>query len=64
MDKKKKKWVFDSRKGRFFCSPKPPDRKQGLIMLGEKGTAVPVDSCTDPKGFRRMRLPNFKTIST
>jgi len=29
-----------------------------------KGTAIPVQAWTGPKGFRRLRLPDFKTIVT
>jgi len=29
-----------------------------------KGKAVPLQAWTDPEGSRRLRLPDFKTIST
>jgi len=29
-----------------------------------KGKAIPVQAWTDPEGSRRLRLPDFKTIST
>jgi hypothetical protein len=29
-----------------------------------KGKAIPFQALTDPEGSRRMRLPDFKTIST
>jgi len=29
-----------------------------------KGKAIPLQAWTGPKGSRRMRLPDFKTIST
>ena len=29
-----------------------------------KGKAIPLQAWTGPEGFRRLRLPDFKTIST
>jgi hypothetical protein len=29
-----------------------------------KGRAIPVKAWTVPEGFRRLRLPDFKTIDT
>jgi len=29
-----------------------------------KGTAIPLQAWTGPEGFRRLRLPDFKTIGT
>jgi len=29
-----------------------------------KGKAIPLQAWTDPQGSRRLRLPDFKTIST
>jgi len=29
-----------------------------------KGKAVPLQAWTGPEGFRRLRLPDFKTIGT
>jgi hypothetical protein len=29
-----------------------------------KGTAIPLQALTGPEGFRRLRLPDFKTIVT
>jgi len=29
-----------------------------------KGKAIPLQASTNPEGSRRVRLPNFKTIST
>jgi hypothetical protein len=29
-----------------------------------KGKAIPLQAWTGPEGSRRLRLPNFKTIST
>jgi len=34
----------------------------GMIHL--KGTAIPLQAWTDPEGSRRLRLPDFKTVST
>jgi hypothetical protein len=28
------------------------------------GKAIPLQALTDPEGFRRLRLPDFKTIGT
>jgi hypothetical protein len=30
----------------------------------KKGKAIPLQTWTDPEGFRRLRLPVFKTIGT
>jgi hypothetical protein len=32
--------------------------------LSCKSKAIPLQACTDPEGFRRLRLPDFKTIGT
>jgi hypothetical protein len=29
-----------------------------------KGKAIPTQAWTDPEGYRRLRLPDFKTIGT
>jgi hypothetical protein len=29
-----------------------------------KGNAIPLQSCRDPEGARRLRIPDFKTIGT
>jgi hypothetical protein len=29
-----------------------------------KGKAIPLQAWTGPEGYRRLRLPDFKTIST
>jgi hypothetical protein len=29
-----------------------------------KGKAIPLQTLTGPEGFRRLRLPDFKTIGT
>jgi hypothetical protein len=29
-----------------------------------KGKAIPLHTWTDPEGFRRLRLPDFKTVNT
>jgi hypothetical protein len=33
------------------------------IML-DKGKAIPVQAWTDPEGSSKLRLPDFKTVST
>jgi hypothetical protein len=33
-------------------------------MWKVKGKAIPVQAWTGPKGSRRLRLPDFKTIDT
>jgi len=35
-----------------------------LKPLKGKGKAIPLQAWTGPKGSRRLRLPDFKTIST
>jgi hypothetical protein len=37
----------------------------GAVYVGNgkaKGTAIPLQAWTGPEGFRRSRLPDFKTI--
>jgi len=34
------------------------------ILVIAKGKAIPLQACTGPEGSRRLRLPDFKTIST
>jgi hypothetical protein len=33
-------------------------------MSKDKGKAIPLQVLTGPEGFRRFRLPDFKTIAT
>jgi len=33
-------------------------------VAGVKGKAIPLQAWTGPEGSRRLRLPDFKTIST
>jgi hypothetical protein len=35
-----------------------------LLMMIIKGKAFPLQVCTGLEGSRRLRLPDFKTIST
>jgi hypothetical protein len=35
-----------------------------IVEVHVKGTAIPLQACTGPKGSRRLRLPDFKTIGT
>jgi hypothetical protein len=38
---------------------------RGIILKRKgKGKAIPLQACTGPEGFRRMRLPDFKAIGT
>jgi len=37
--------------------------EDGGEVLLEKGKAIPLQAWTGPEGCRRLRLPNFKTIS-
>jgi len=37
---------------------------KGYIIYRVKGKAIPLQAWTDPKGSRRLRLPDFKTIRT
>jgi len=34
------------------------------VVTAYKGKAIPLQAWTGPDGFRRLRLPDFKTIST
>jgi len=33
-----------------------------IISIKGKGKAIPLQALTGPEGFRRLRLPDFKTI--
>jgi hypothetical protein len=35
-----------------------------MEMSKGKGKAIPLQVWTDPEGSRRLRLPDFKTVST
>jgi hypothetical protein len=35
-----------------------------VIYINVIGKAIPLQALTGPEGSRRMRLPDFKTIST
>jgi len=56
----------------FYCNLYPTfDRGTGtcysfciILKNRGKGKAIPLQSWTGPKGSRRLRLPDFKTIST
>jgi len=41
-----------------FCNATP------CRLVKGKGKAIPLQAWTEPEGSRRMRLPDFKTIST
>jgi len=43
-----------------------PDLEQDFKGFEEtpKGKAIPLQAWTGPEGSRRLRLPDFKTIST
>jgi len=34
------------------------------VNCKDKGKAIPLQAWRDPKGSRRMRLPDFKTVGT
>ena len=34
------------------------------VTMVIKGKAIPLQAWTGPEGFRRLRLPDFKTIGT
>jgi hypothetical protein len=41
--------------------------KNGILVAKSwdiKGKAIPLQALTGPEGFRRLRLPHFKTIGT
>jgi hypothetical protein len=38
--------------------------KHIYIVSTYKGKAIPLQALTGPEGFRRLRLPDFKTIAT
>jgi hypothetical protein len=35
-----------------------------IQKLKKKGKAIPLQAWTGPEGFRKLRLPDFKTIDT
>ena len=35
-----------------------------ILIIIDKGKAIPLQSWTDPEGSRRLRLPDFKTVGT
>jgi len=35
-----------------------------LLLVLVRGKTIPVLALTGPEGFRRLRLPDFKTINT
>jgi hypothetical protein len=35
-----------------------------IIIIVNKGKAIPLQALTGPEGSRRLRLPDFKTIGT
>jgi len=39
-------------------------KRSPQIYYSVKGKAIPLQAWTDPKGSRRLRLPDFKTIGT
>ena len=40
------------------------ERKKKYEGINDKGKAIPLQAWTGPEGSRRLRLPDFKTIST
>ena len=34
------------------------------VLFNAKGKAIPLQAWTGPEGFRRVRLTDFKTVST
>jgi hypothetical protein len=38
-------------------------KPQGML-IGLKGKAIPLQTWTGPEGYRRLRIPDFKTIGT
>jgi hypothetical protein len=43
---------------------KATQRKKCITQVKGKGKAIPLQAWTDPEGSRRLRFPDFKTIST
>jgi hypothetical protein len=48
----------------FLLSPGPSDHVTSQIKGKGKAKAIPLQALTGPESSRRLRLPNFKTIST
>jgi len=40
------------------------NHRENWDILMVKGKAIPLQAWTGPEGSRRLRLPDFKTIST
>jgi hypothetical protein len=34
------------------------------VKVKGKGKAIPLQALTGPEGFRRLRIPDFKTVAT
>jgi len=41
-----------------------PQGLEGTLLVSLNGKAVPLQAWTEPEGSRRLRLPDFMTIST
>jgi hypothetical protein len=46
------------------CRRKQSLPKRIIVILLDKCKAIPLQAWTGPEGFRRLRLPDFKTIGT
>jgi len=46
----------------FLCLS--PNFALKIQLAVSKGKAIPLQAWTDPKGSRRLRLPDFKTVGT
>jgi len=45
-------------------APRSHAARQSVLCDAIKGKAIPLQAWTGPAGSRRLRLPDFKTVST
>jgi len=58
-------WKMDETGTRLFLkTAEIAENKCSQVFTYSKGKAIPLQALTGPEGFRRLRLPDFKTIGT
>jgi hypothetical protein len=50
--------------GSYLSGAKTEECEIGHLIPSSKGKAVPLQTWTGPKGSRRLRIADFKTIGT
>jgi hypothetical protein len=56
----KRTYIFHQQEENHYSEARGKEK----IVKNGKGKTIPMQAWTDPEGTRRLRLPNFKTIST